>query len=179
MNYDALIIIDMQTALVEDHPYNERLVIENIKKLIEVSRNNQVPIIYIRHDGGIGDELEYGSEGWKIYKEIEPKETDKIIDKQYNSMFYQTKLQDYLKSIHAKNLILCGMQSEYCFDVSCKVAFENEYKVIVPKDTTTTYDNEFFKAKDLVRYFEEKIWDGRYADVVSVEMIVQELEHTN
>lgn len=36
MNYDAMIIIDMQTALINEHPFNERKVISNIQELISV-----------------------------------------------------------------------------------------------------------------------------------------------
>lgn len=52
---------------------------------------------------------------------------------------------------------MCGMQTEYCFDVSCKVAFEYGYEVTIPKDTTTTFDNDFTSGEKLARYYEEKI----------------------
>jgi len=62
----------MQTALVEAEPYNMVTVLENIKALLDTCRKKGLPIIYIQHDGGIGDELEHGSIGWTIYKEIAP-----------------------------------------------------------------------------------------------------------
>lgn len=38
MNYDALIVIDMQqTALIEEHPYNEAVVIQNVNFLFLLS----------------------------------------------------------------------------------------------------------------------------------------------
>lgn len=169
MTYDALIIIDMQTALVQEHPYNEERVIENIKALLALFREKKIPVIYIRHDGGKGDELEKGTKGWEIYSEIKPLEGEKIFDKNYNSAFRQTGLHEYLQEIGAKHIVMCGMQTEYCFDVSCKVAFEYGYQVTIAKDTTTTFDNAFATGEALAKYYEDKIWNNRYAQVVSIE----------
>lgn len=175
MVYDAMIVVDMQRALVEAHPYNEKTVIENIKKLIETCRKNGIPVIYIRHDGGVGDELEMGTGGWQICGDIAPEAGEKVIDKKFNSAFRRTELHSYLQSLQAKHIIMCGMQTEYCLDASCKVAFELEYHVTIPRDTTTTFDNEFAAAKELSRYYEDKIWNHRYANVLWVEEIVADL----
>jgi len=176
MKYDALIVIDMQTALINAHPYNEAAVIENIVKLLHLSRERQIPIIYVRHDGGSGDELESGSDGWQILKEIAPEPGDKIIDKKYNSIFRKTELREYLEKSGKKNLILCGMQTEYCFDVSCKVAYEYEFNVTVPEGTTTTFDNALCSGKDLTEYYESRIWNHRYARVLPLEQILEEIK---
>lgn len=173
MAYDALIIIDMQTALIQGHPYNEIKVIDNIKRLIHSCRQNAIPVIYVRHDGGKGDELEKGTKGWQIYSEIAPLEGEKVIDKNYNSAFRHTDLHKHLQTLGAKHIIMCGMQTEYCFDVSCKVAFEYGYKVTIAKDTTTTFDNAFATGEALAKYYEEKIWHNRYAQVVSIEEVVR------
>ena len=78
--------------------------------------------------------------------------------------------------MNAKQLILCGMQTEYCFDVSCKVAFELGYEVTIARDTTTTFDNDFATARDLTRYYEEKIWANRYAQVLELNEVLSRLK---
>ncbi len=75
----------------------------------------------------------------------------------------------------ANRLILCGMQTEYCFDVSCKVAFELGYEVTIARGTTTTFDNDFARAHDLTRYYEEKIWANRYAQVLDLNKVLSQL----
>lgn len=176
MNYDALMIVDMQTALVETEPYNRAAVIENIKALLDACRKKGLSIIYIQHDGGTGDELEHGSIGWTIYKDIAPMPDEKIFEKEYNSAFRKTGLHEYLQETGVKNLILCGMQTEYCLDVTCKVAFEYEYEVTIPQSTTTTFDNAFASGKDLAEYYENKIWNNRYAKVISMEQVLKLIE---
>lgn len=175
MSYGALIIVDMQTSLVESLPYNKLTVVENIKSLLSACRKRKIPVIYIQHDGGIGDELESGSIGWTIYKEIAPMENEKIFEKKYNSAFRKTGLKKYLDNMGIKNIILCGMQTEHCVDATCKVAFEYEYNITIPLFTTTTFDNGFISGKDLSEYYENKIWNNRYAQVVNVNQILDEI----
>lgn len=172
MNYEALIIVDMQTALVKAEPYNRTVVIENIKALLNACRKIELPVIYIQHDGGNGDELEHGSSGWAIYEGIAPLPDEKIFEKQYNSAFRKTGLRAYLDEIGAKHIILCGMQTEYCLDATCKVAFEYGYKITIPQSTTTTFDNAFASGKDLLKYYENQIWNNRYAQVISLEQVL-------
>ena len=58
--------------------------------------------------------------------------------------------------------------TEYCIDATCKIAFELGYEVIIPRATTTTFDNEFFSGESSVKYYEQKIWNNRYAKVISI-----------
>lgn len=167
----ALIIIDMQTALMQDEPWQGRTVVENICNLRQECREKGVPVIYIRHDDGPDTALAKGSAGWEIIPELAPEAGERVFDKQYNSAFRGTRLQDYLRARGVDTLVLCGMQTEYCVDATCKVAFELGFQVIIPKDTTTTFDCDFATGGALTRYYEEKIWAGRYASVVPVEEV--------
>lgn len=43
MKFDALIVIDILTALINEHPYNEVVFIEKVKALITYFRDNKIP----------------------------------------------------------------------------------------------------------------------------------------
>lgn len=176
MQYDALLIIDMQKALVDKRPFQVETVLQNIKQLIEACRARGVSIIYVQHDEGIGSGYERGTSGWELCDEIAPQSGDIIVDKHFNSAFRHTKLQDHLTNLHAKHLLLCGMQTQYCVDATCKVAFEYGYEVTVAKGTVTTLDCAFSRAQALTQYYEDTIWDGRYASVMSMEKVLAQLE---
>lgn len=49
MLYDALIVVDMQTALLEAHPWDEAGVLERIQGLIAACRARGIPVVYVRH----------------------------------------------------------------------------------------------------------------------------------
>ena len=169
----AVLIVDVQKALVEAHPYREEEFLQELKRVADGARKAGAEIIYVRHDGDAGDELESGTEGWNIHGAVEPKPGERIFDKNYNSAFLETDLEEYLKEKQITDLILMGMQTEYCMDSTCKAAFELGYGVVIPEGATTTYHNEFMSGEATVKFYETKIWDGRFADLMSVEEVLE------
>lgn len=173
--YDALVVIDVQQALVDAHPASEERFVAAVGALVEAFRGDGVPVLYVRHDGGTGDELERGSDGWHVHRAVRPLGGETVVDKRFNSAFRQTELHAVLQSLGAKRLVMCGMQTEFCFDASVKVAFELGYEVTVPREAVTTFDSDFATGSALTAYFEDKIWDGRYARVESVAELLRAL----
>lgn len=176
MKFDALLVVDVQTALVEAEPYRRAAFLEEVGGLIRCCRACGIPVIYLQHDGGLGDELEAGTPGWAIWPGIAPAPGETVVDKRWNSAFRQTGLGQLLESRGARRLILCGMQTEHCIDATCKSAFERGYDVTIAQGATTTFDGDFFTGETLTRYYEEKIWDGRYARVVPLWQLLREIE---
>jgi len=173
MKNTALLVIDVQNALVSAEPYAIKEVICNIERLINTCRKNNVEVIYIQHNDKIGEELEPQLEGWKIYKEINPNKNEKIICKNYNSAFKETNLKEYLEDKGINQLIITGMQTEYCIDATCKAAFEYGFKLIIPEKTNTTFDNGSISQEELYKFYNYRIWDGRFGTVVSVEDVME------
>ena len=176
MNQTILLVVDVQTALVEEHPYNEQNVIDNIRKLIYAARNNDKEVIYVRHDDGVGSELEYDTDGWQILDAIAPEAKEKVFEKQYNSSFLKTGLKEYLDNKKVSTIILVGLQTEYCIDTTCKSAFEFGYQIIIPEATNTTFDNEYLTGEKLYEYYNYKIWNKRFAKIMSVKETIDVLE---
>ncbi|MDK2813567.1 MAG: hypothetical protein PWQ08_822 [Clostridiales bacterium] len=173
--YGALMIVDMQTALVAGHPWHETPVVQNIHALLQSCRKAGIPIIYVRHDGGKGDELEHGTDGWQIDAALTPHQGETVFEKQYNSAFLDTGLVEYLNKADINHFILCGMQTEYCIDVTCKAALEHGFAVTIAQGTTTTFDNEYMMAEQCCHYLEENIWNKRYATVLPLEKVLFEI----
>ena len=70
------------------------------------------------------------------------------------------------------------MQTEYCIDTTCRVAFEKGYKLIMPEDTNTTFDNGNLSAKEVYQYHNFRIFKNRFAKVDNVDKIVQEISNS-
>jgi len=60
LNKCALLVVDVQTALIKRQPYNVDKVIDNIKELISIARDNEIEVIYISHDVKIDKQLDRG-----------------------------------------------------------------------------------------------------------------------
>ncbi|MGG7178517.1 cysteine hydrolase family protein [Clostridium paraputrificum] len=176
MNKSVLLIVDVQKALVKKGPYNEDKVIDNIKKLISAARSNEKEVIYICHDDGKGEELEKGTDGWQVYDDVAPNKNERVFDKEYNSAFHKTDLKEYLDSKGINTIILVGLQTEYCIDATCKSAFDNGYKIIIPEGTNTTFSNEYLPGEKLYEFYNYKIWNKRFANVIPLDEVISNLE---
>ena len=173
MEGTVLLVVDVQTALIEEHPYNGTKVIANIQRLLRTARAKGLEGIYVRHDDGEGSDLERGSQGWEIYHETAPLEGERIFDKSYNSAFVKTGLKKYLEHRGIDTIFLVGLQTEYCIDTTCKAAFEYGFEVIIPMETNTTFDNEYLSAQELYQFYNEKIWKNRFAKVLPIEEVLE------
>ena len=175
MENTALLVVDVQNSLVLAQPFAVKEVICNIKKLIKICRENNVEVIYIQHNDKIGSKLEPNSVGWKIYEEISPNSNEEVINKNYNSAFKETNLKEYLGNKGINQLIITGMQTEYCIDTTCKVAFEYGFKLIIPEKTNTTFNNGNILAKDLYEHYNFNIFGGRFGIVERIENTIERL----
>jgi hypothetical protein len=46
----------------------------------------------------------------------------------------------------------------------------------VPAYTNSTFDNAFMTAEETYRYYNEFMWNGRYAKCISMEEMLQKME---
>ena len=172
----ALLVIDVQNVLVHSKPFAIDEIIANIKNLIEVSRESNVEVIYVQHNGKVGSKIEPNSDGWQIYEKIKPNPNEKIFLKNYNSAFKETNLHEYLKSKDINELIITGMQTDYCIDTTVKIAFEYGFKLIIPEKTNTTFDNGNILAKDLYNHYNFNIFNNRFGAVTSIENTIKKIK---
>ena len=172
----VLLIVDTQKLIMNENLYRFEELAANIRTLIHTARQNSIEVIYIRHDDGEGKPLTKGTDGFEIYKAFEPADNEKIFDKTVNSPFRDTVLLEYLKSKSETELIVAGLQTDYCIDATVKCGFEHGFKVYVPACTNSTFDNAFMTAEETYRYYNEFMWNGRYAKCVSMEEMLQKME---
>jgi nicotinamidase-related amidase len=172
MENTALLIVDVQNTLVNENPYNIENTLHNIRVLLDECRTSGIEVIYVQHDGEKEENLEPFSKGWDIHSSIYPVKGEKIVRKNYNSAFKNTELEEYLNKRNIKTLILVGMQTEYCIDTTCRVAFEKGYSLIMPEGTNTTFDDGGLSGSEIYCYHNYKIFKNRFAEVESLDTVI-------
>lgn len=148
----ALLVVDVQNIMfsVQDFPlYNGDIVLDNIAKIINQARSLPIPVIYMQHTLQDGIFAE-GSHSWKIHSKITPLNTDTVIKKSKCDSFYNTTLLDELNNHKVKNLIVVGMQTEFCIDTLCRRAFSFGYNTVLVKDGHSTIDNPVLTAQQII-----------------------------
>jgi isochorismate hydrolase len=86
--------------------------------------------------------IQYGSEDWEIINAISPLETDGILDKNRYSAFWDTGLDESLKSIDIEELIITGVMTNCCCETTAREAFVRDYRVFFVADATATVNDE-------------------------------------
>ncbi|MGX9758277.1 cysteine hydrolase family protein [Clostridioides difficile] len=172
----VLLVVDTQKLITNEKLYNFHEFVANVENLIDTARKNDIEIIYIRHDDGAENELTKGNDGFEIYEKFKPCNEEKIFDKKVNSPFKETGLLEYLISKSEKDIIVIGLQTDYCIDATIKCGFEHGFNIIVPAYANTTVDNLFMSAKQSYEYYNEFIWNGRYAECISLEETLKKMK---
>lgn len=165
----VLLVVDTQKLITNQDLYEFSLFENRVKELIKQARDNAVEVIYVRHDDGEGNELTKGTEGFEIYEKFCPVAGEKIFDKYVNSPFKETGLLEYLREKGEDTIIAVGLQTDYCIDATIKCGFEHGFRMIVPAHTNSTFDNAFMSAEETYRYYNEFMWNRRYAECVAFE----------
>jgi len=172
----VLLVVDTQKLITNSNLYNFEVFENSVKTLIEAARGNNVEVIYVRHDDGAGAELTKGTPGFEIYEGFEPRIEEKIFDKTVNSSFKGTGLLEYLVEKNVHTVAVVGLQTDYCIDATIKCGFEHGFKMIVPENANSTFDNAFMTGEQSCKYYNEFMWKGRYAECISVEETVERMK---
>ena len=165
----VLLAIDLQKGLIDDELYNCAGFIKNMKHLLGEARKHNVEIIYVKHDAGLDSGMSVGDEDFEIYDELAPISGEKIFVKKVNSCFSNKYLNNYLEGKGENEVVIAGLQTNYCIDASIKSAFDKGYHVIVPEGCNSTFDNDYMDGETTYRYYNEDIWPGRFADCVEID----------
>ena len=103
----VLLVVDTQKLITTTDLYNFNAFENAVKTLIAAARENNVEVIYVRHDDGVGAELTKGTPGFEIYEGFSPRSGEKIFDKTVNSSFKGTGLLEYLKAKNVHTVAVC------------------------------------------------------------------------
>lgn len=159
---EALMVIDCQEGLFSDPDYpvfNQQKLFENINMLIRKFKENNQPVIFVRHTD---EDLTQGSTEWQISAQINTTPQDIYVNKSTPDSFYETDLLTILNSKNINSIVIVGLQADYCIDATCKSAFGKNIDVTLISDAHSTYDNSFMKADKTIEYHNKIIgrWFG-------------------
>ncbi|MDZ5253821.1 cysteine hydrolase family protein [Clostridium sp. LIBA-8841] len=171
----VLLVIDTQKLITNEELYEFDTFVYNVKKIISNARKNNIEVIYVRHDDGEGSELTEGTDGFEIYEEFKPINGEKVFDKKVNSAFKGTGLLEYLRDKGEKKIIIVGLQTDYCIDATIKCGFEHGFNIIVPAYANTTVNSKFMTAEKSYKYYNKFMWNGRYAECISVDETIRKM----
>jgi ureidoacrylate peracid hydrolase len=164
----ALLIIDMQNAFISKEGSLSKMgldtsrtlnAIEPIEQLRREFKKEGRPVIYTQHthradraDAGLMVkvfppimDLGHCVEGtWdgEIIDELKPEEGDYVVKKHRFSGFYNSQLDEVLRGLDVRTLVVAGVATNICVESTVRDAFYRDYNVFVPRETTASYTEE-------------------------------------
>lgn len=174
----ALVVIDVQNGFVSKggsydllgmDTINYRQLIPRIKELIDLCRENSIPVFYtqaVRESSGI-DLLTRthkilpksreerimkkpicvrGTWDADIVAEVAPRPGDHVVIKRRDSAFHDTEIKVWLSSLGIDTLIFSGIDTSICVETSLRDAFNLGYDVVLIADATISNNKKHYES---------------------------------
>jgi len=150
----AVLTNDLQYDLVNKNEDRREAVAAFTPKMTEFlakMRALNVPIVHLqlinkeddpraeRYDGWLP--VTKGSDGARIMAEFLA-DTDVVVEKNKDSGFYETDLDERLKELEVDTVAITGMQTQICVQTTAADGFFRGYNVIVPSDAVVSAREE-------------------------------------
>lgn len=138
----ALVLIDCQNT------YREGIMqltgvepaLKEARRVLDRARALGRPVIHIQHDAGPGTPYDVRADIGRIADIVAPQDGETVITKAYPNSFVQTPLDDELKRLGVKNLVLVGFMTHMCVNSTARGAFNLGYAPTVVASATATRD---------------------------------------
>jgi len=179
----ALIVIDVQAGF-DDPRWGRRNNPDaeaNIARLVGTWRGSHLPLVLVRHDSQRpGSPLAPGQPGNALRGFVDGP-ADLFVTKSVNSAFYgEPDLELWLESQEIDDLVICGVQTNFCCETTARMAGNLGYRVRFALDATHTFDRiapdgTTIPAEELARVTATNL-HGEFADVVSTAEVLASLD---
>ena len=168
----ALLIIDVQKGMFSaGGPHDSNRVVESLENVLAKARSSAAEVFFVQHDGGQSSPLAKGSAGFDYHPALIPLPSEDVTVKQHCSAFQGTDLLAKLTAAGVDELVVGGMQSEFCVDTAVRGAFERGFTVTLIADGHTTFDTPALPAKQIVAHHNHTLQSGNFAQVVEAENV--------
>jgi nicotinamidase-related amidase len=146
----ALVIIDIQNDITK----NYKEIIDNINKAIDWAINNDIHVVYIRHEN-----LSAGTRTFKPNTrgaELVPDMrmvSENIFTKSKGNALTSEEFADFINKNEISEFYIAGADAIACVKSTCYNMTKANYKVNVLSDCITSYDKR--KIDEMLKYYEK------------------------
>ncbi|HNE03924.1 MAG TPA: cysteine hydrolase family protein [Anaerolineales bacterium] len=179
----ALIIIDVQKGFDEpvwgerNNPQAE----DNIVRLLEAWRKYGRPVFHVQHMSlSPSSPLNPDHPGNAIKDELQPREGESLIQKNVNSAFIGTDLEQQLRARGCNSLVIVGLTTPHCVSTTTRMAGNFGFETYLVSDATAAFELTDHNGRT---YSAQEIHDvtlttlnGEFAKVIETDMLLRLLE---
>jgi biuret amidohydrolase len=163
----------------------EQLVVPNIARLLDFFRAHDLTRMFVRLGGQRGDyrdlipqlrDIEqqlgnvFGEREFEILNELHPEPGEPVLTKFSTSAFTSTGIDLVLRNLGARTLIVTGVSTSQCVDLTARDAADRGYSCVVIEDAVAE-DSDAFHRSTLDQFAR------LYGQVATTHDVLQELQH--
>lgn len=149
---EAIIVVDMVNDFLYGKLASERAlaIIPNLKTLLEAARAAGKPVIFA-NDAHLptdpemrvwGEHAMKGTPEAQVIAELQPADTDFILEKRNYSSFQETGLELLLRTLDVDTVVVTGLHTHMCCRHTAADAFQRGFKVIGVPDCMNAFTEE-------------------------------------
>lgn len=150
----ALIVIDMQqgsfTAASPRH--DSAGLVQRLNRLAARVRAADGTVVFVQHDGPVGDPHHPDAPGWHLLPGLEVREGDVVVHKTACDSFLGTTLDRVLETHRIEGVIVTGCATDFCVDTTVRSALARGIPTVVPADGHTTADRAYLPAAKIIEH---------------------------
>lgn len=179
----ALLVVDAQHA-VNDASHGRRnnpQAEANIARLLEAWRETGRPIIHVKHNSRLESSTFHASKpGNAIMDVAQPLAGEPLIEKDVNSAFIGTDLEQRLKEAGISTLVIVGFTTNHCVETTTRMAGNLDFETFLVSDGTATHgrvgpDGQVYDAETIHSVSLASL-HGEFATVVDTSSVLAALD---
>jgi nicotinamidase-related amidase len=174
----TLLLIDVQRAF-DDPSWPERNNPDaeaRIADLLAAWRDAGAPIVHVRHESVGADDVLFrrGTDAFEFKPEAVPLPGEPIVDKQVNSGFIGTDLEDRLRAAGVETVVIAGLTTDHCCSTTARMAGNLGFETWFVSDATATHARGGFDAETIHRTALASI-DDEFCEVLDSREAIRRL----
>ncbi len=149
MQKKALVIVDIQNDITK----NYKDIIDNINKAIDWAVNNNIHVVYIRHEQLSAGTRTFkpGTHGVELVPDLKIA-SENVFTKSKGNALTSEDFTDFIGKNEICDFYITGADATACVKSTCYNMRKTGYKVTVLSDCITSWDKK--KIDDMLRYYE-------------------------
>lgn len=181
----VLLLIDNQVGLDRSAPRSTPTYEENIPRLLSAFRARGYPVFHVAHhsidpNSKLNPKTNPGGEDF--YPFARPIEGEPVFVKHVNSAFIGTNLEEKLREVDVKELVVAGLTTDHCVSTSVRMAANlaitgEEGVVYLVEDATGTWGKGGWDAETVHKVHVASL-DDEFASIVTTKDVVQAVENS-
>lgn len=165
----ALLVIDMQNFFfMENKKLSETSIVENCIEIIKNAKEKLIPVVHINtvyRDDMVDwpNAWKQGDKSWcsnlvkekdssRVVDGIEIKESDFYLEKKRFSAFFNTNLDDILRSLEIKTIYIIGYSADVCIRYTAVDAYNRGYFISIIEDGVESFKESKEKSLDYLEW---------------------------